>query len=292
MQSDAMVSVRDGAFWSEHTAGIGFVERNPVFQDGLAGSQVAVTVDSQGRIHAAYQFNYEGCDAMNFRYPDLLYVRLDPATLDGSVVEEVVEGNDYEDANEQNNVGGHVVITVDGSDNPVVFYYAELTDGTQGLRLARRTNDTWQQEWVETGCEVGHISATRAEADGQLGVAYYVERYTDGRDDVHCLRYAAEGPTGWTVEMVDDTSRCGDHCALAFDDSGLPLIAYREIESHTGYSRKNLKMARFDGTSWERDVVSSTGDIGHFNSVWADDQGRIVIFSYSNSDQTIYSFQK
>ncbi|MCK7494536.1 MAG: hypothetical protein MZW92_27745 [Comamonadaceae bacterium] len=36
-QSDVMVSVLQAGSWAEYTGGIGFVERNPVFQDGLAG---------------------------------------------------------------------------------------------------------------------------------------------------------------------------------------------------------------------------------------------------------------
>ena len=144
-QSDAMLSLADGGGWQEYTAAIGEVERNPVFFDGLAGTSMAVATDNTGRIHAVFQFFYEGCDAMNFAYPDLRYVSADPGDLAplAGLAEETVEGNDYDGSNEQNRVGGQVCLAVSGDDQPVVFYSAELADGTKGLRVARREAGGW-----------------------------------------------------------------------------------------------------------------------------------------------------
>ena len=41
-QSDVMVSVLQGSTWREYTGGIGFVERNPVFEDGRASCRERV----------------------------------------------------------------------------------------------------------------------------------------------------------------------------------------------------------------------------------------------------------
>ncbi|HOO46249.1 MAG TPA: hypothetical protein PLM29_08470, partial [Deltaproteobacteria bacterium] len=43
-QSDVMISIYGSGSWTEYTAGIGFVGRNPVFEDGLAGKQVSLAV--------------------------------------------------------------------------------------------------------------------------------------------------------------------------------------------------------------------------------------------------------
>ncbi len=290
-QSDAMFSLRDGGGWSEHTAAIGDNPRNPVFQDGLAGSQVDAAVDDQGRLHMVYQFYYEGCDAMNFRYPDLRYVLVDPANPGAVAVEETVEGNDYEGANTQNSVGSPAALVLDSSGQPVVFYQAEFADGTQGLRVARKVDGQWVREWLAQNLEVGHLSATRA-ADGTMAVAYYVKPLNDGSGEGDFLAFARQGVSGWVTENVDDSSHCGNHCSLAFDSTGQPVIAYHDQESGSGYARKDLKLARREGASWAKEVVAASGDIGHFNHLWFDDQGSTQILTYSNTDKTIYLFRK
>ena len=291
-QSDAMLSIGDSAGWAERTAAIGGVDRNPVFRDGLAGADVAVAADSQGRFHVVYQFHYEGCDAMNFRYADLRYVVVDPADA-AAPSEETVEGNDYVSQNRQNAVGENAAIAVDDADAPVVFYYATLEDGSRGLRVARKAGGVWAAQWVERDCEIGDISAARS-PEGGVAVAYQVLRYTDGRDDDHLLRFARETGTGgaWAAQTVDDGSRCGGECSLAFTPGGQPMIAYHDLETHTGYARKDLRLARFDGTAWARETVSSAGDIGHFNNLWADGQGRAVICTYAPAERAVYLFRK
>ncbi len=286
-QSDAMVSILDGATWQERTAAVGVVARNPVFRDGLAGADTAVAVDAQGRLHVAYQFRYEGCDALNHRYADLGYALLDPAAGANPPAEEIVEGNDYADENRQNRVGEHAAITVDAGGQPAIAYYADLADGSTGLRVARKQGATWTAEWVERGCEVGHVSLGRA-PDGSLGIAYYVVAYAGSNDDHHLLRYAAETGDGWELRTVDDAAHCGADCSLTFRDDGRPLIAYREVSDHSGYyPRGNLRLAALDGGVWSRETVASTGDTGRYNSAWVDAQGRVVLVTYSASTQTV-----
>jgi hypothetical protein len=292
-QSDAMISVNDAGAWEEYTAAIGDVERNPVFTDGLAGGSMSVATDSQGNIHLCYQFFYEGCDAMNFRYPDLRYVWIDRDQIETySPVEETVEGNDYVNENVQNTVGEHCAIVVDGNDDPAVFYYAVLADHTNGLRVARRHEGEWQTEWVEQGCEVGAISGAVSAADGSLAVAYYVRSYNEETDDGHTLKYADLEEGSWKVQVVDETARCGDHCSLAFDAQDRPGIAYYEMTNHSGYERKNLKLALFDGSTWERETVEDDGDIGLYNSLAFDGDDHPMIWTYSQTERSIYTYYK
>ncbi len=293
-QSDAMLSIRGNGLWQEYTGATGIVERNPVFTDGLAGTEVSVAFDSHGDVHIAYQFLYEGCDSMNFQYPDMYYVKKQRSSLgDSGTVEEVVEGNEYDGPNIQNRAGDFPVIVIDGSDNPVIFYYAELPDLTKGLRVAHRNGDgTWLKEWIETGCEIGGISAGMNN-QGVLGVAYYITDCNDGRSDTHYLKYAGQEGSSWTVQTVDDSVLCGKYPSLSFDSSGLPAVAYYEIESHSGYDLRNLKLARFKDDLWtDRELVASTGDIGLYNNLWFDDNDSPVIASYSKTDTSIYMFYK
>ncbi len=288
-QSDAMVALRAGGSWHERTAAVGDNPRNPVFQDGLAGTRVAAAKGPGGVVHLAYQFNYEGCDAMNFRYPDLRYVRIDPADPD-TPLEEVVEGNTYGDSPSQNSVGFRAAITVDPEGSPVVFHYAELPDGTHGLRVARRRDGRWVSGWVETGCEVGAIAA--GPAGTEPAAAYVIERCTDGRDDRGTLRFARAEGDGWALDTVDATVRCGGGCSLALGPGGRPVIAYHELETYAGRHLGNLKLARSDGGSWTREVVASEGDIGRYNAVWTDPDGTLRVLGYSATDRTIYVFQR
>ncbi len=289
-QSDAMVALRAGGFWHERTAAVGENPRNPVFRDGLAGTRVAAAVGPDGVLHLAYQFNYEGCDAMNFRYPDLRYVRIDPADPGSEPREEVVEGNTYGDSPSQNSVGFHAALTVDPDGSPVVFHYAELPDGTRGLRVARRVDGQWVSGWVETGCEVGAVAASPAGADP--AAAYVIERCTDGRDDRGTLRFARAEGDGWALETVDATVRCAGELSLGLDPDGRPAIAYHELETYAGRDLGNLKLARFDGASWDLEAVASQGDIGRYNAVWTDAEGRLQVMGYSATDHTIYVFQR
>ncbi len=67
----------------------------PVFEDGLAGEQVSLAVVPQATSMCATSFSM-GIDAMNFNYPDLLYVGKDGSSPDEEASEEeVVEGNVY-----------------------------------------------------------------------------------------------------------------------------------------------------------------------------------------------------
>jgi hypothetical protein len=216
------------------------------------------------------------------------------AALDNSgTVEEVVEGNQYDGPNIQNRAGDYPVIVIDGSDNPVIFYYAELSDSTKGLRVARRNGDgTWEKEWIETGCEIGGISAG-VNNRGVVGAAYYIKQCSDGRTDTHFLKYARQEGSSWTVQTVDDTILCGKYPSLAFDTSGMPAIAYYELASYSGYDLKNLRIARYQDGSWNnRERIASEGDIGLYNNIWFDADDAPVITSYSKSDTSIYIFIK
>ena len=299
-QSDAMFSIKENDVWGEYTGAMGVVERNPVFRDGLAGSNMSIAVDSQGSIHLCYQFRYEGCDAMNFQYPDLWYVKRDRNDIDNQMseadwidLEEQIEGNIYNEngTGYQNSVGYHNVMVLDNNEDPVVFYYTVISD-TKGLRVALRQNEEWTTEWIETGCEVGDISAISRQ-NGDLAVAYYVE-VDDDSDDSHYLKYAEKESqsTSWDVSTVDDGTWCGQYCSLAFNSSGLPAIAYYDIKSYSGYDRKNLKLASFDGVSWDKETVESSGNIGLYNSLWFDADNRAFICSYSETYKTIYIFYK
>ncbi len=302
-QSDVMMSIGQNGAWNESTAGIGYVARNPVFQDGLAGRTVATVVDSAGGVHLCYQFFYEGCDAMNFNYPDLLYVYKDSANPSAGGEEETVEGNRYNangTASEQNRVGEYAAIVMDADNAPAIFYFADLSPNSQGsdskgLRVARRQNGEWEREWVDTGITVGSISAG-LDPSGRLVAAYYVEsEYEDATGFTHgyCLKMAVAGSTGWETTVVDEQARCGQYCSLSFDRDGHPAVAYRVLESHSGNVQyMDLRYGIRTGTKWVTETVASAGDIGLYNTLWFDADNTAYISSYAADAHAIYLFYR
>lgn len=296
--SDAMFSVSNGSNWTEYTAGIGFVERNPVLVDGFAGADLSMAVDSEGGVHLSYQFFYEGCDSFNSNFPDLLYVYKAANTFEDVAVEQTVEGSDLEVNNAQNNVGHFNQLVLDANEQPVMFYAAALADTnkTEGLRFSYQAEGEWVNEWVEEDCDVQGISAALT-PDDLLAVAYYVSTCDAfASDDFrNGVRYAVQTDNGWEVSMVEDTVLAGQYLSLAFDAQGQPAIAYRSLASYSGIEINDLKLARYNYNSkqgWSREQVFGTGDIGWYNSLWFDQAGTANIVSYSNSEQMVYWFTK
>jgi hypothetical protein len=300
-QSDVMISLAENGNWDEYLGAIGFVHRNPVLTDGLAGADADVVVDSRGDVHVCYQFSYEGCDAMNHNYPDLRYVKRERALLDDevSIIEETIEGSLFPafDYGIQNSVGYHCQLVLDAAENPVAFYgvkadQTNFGDQTSGLRVARRDGDgTWQLDWVDQDCEVVALSAARSGGDDTLAVAYAVKE-NNGVNTVYYLKYAEFQNNLWTVETVDDSVSCGSYCSLAFDSEGRPAIAYYEIRSHTGYTLQNLKFARTIDGIWQTEQVAQSGDIGKYNNLWFDGNDRAHICTYTASQDEIILFQE
>jgi hypothetical protein len=239
---------------------------------------------------------------MKFNYPDLLYVKKDGSNLTGNASEEMVEGNVYNPngtASVQNNVGSYADIILDADEDPVIFYYADLSPNfsdpdQKGLRVARKKGGIWEHEWIETGIEVGAISAGM-DGNADIAVAYYVEgEYTDSfGTHKSCLKYAVRNSSSWHIMMVDESVLCGKFCSLSFNTSGNPAIAYYATGNHSGsVSLNDLKFAEFTGSEWDTETVSSEGDIGQYNSLWYDENGTAYICSYSGTLQAIYLFYR
>jgi hypothetical protein len=300
-QSDVMISISENGTWEEYLGAIGFVHRNPVLTDGLAGADADVVVDSQGDVHVCYQFSYEGCDAMNHNYPDLRYVKRERTLLDDekSITEETIEGSLFPafDYGIQNSVGFHCQLVLVAAETPVALYgvkadQTNFGDQTSGLRASRRNADgTWQLDWVEEDCEVVALSAARSEVENKLAVAYAVKTH-NGVNTVYYLKYAEFQNDTWTVETVDDSASCGSYCSLAFDSQGKPAIAYYENRSHTGYLLQNLKFARIIDDVWQTEQIAQSGDIGKYNNLWFDGNDRAHICTYSESQDEIILFQE
>lgn len=321
IEADIMVNLYESGTWNESTGVVGFVARNPVYQDGHVKDNMSVAVDSQGDIHMAYQFYTEGMDSANYRYPDLFYACRDRATLNVPItdvtayanIEEQVDGNTFSTYGVHNSIGYHCKLVLDPDESPVIVYaeHDENFNGTFALRVAyRNESGQWQRETVEIlrdGFTVGSISAAfyppplpdpdapppepdDPEPERPLAIAYALRvpsTVSRVEDLNHHLKFAVKRDGQWSTEIVDETTLCGTHCSLAFTADGLPAIAYFDEESHSGRIHKYLKYAEFNGIMWERESAEEQGAVGRFNTLWFDSSGRPTICTYSEEDQNI-----
>lgn len=297
-QSDSMFSHKPvAAQWQEYLGAIGDSSpRSSVFTDGDAGDYPSFAIDSMGNLHLVFQFFWEGCDSNNLAHPDIRYVNKLLGSYDSFSIfdEEVVEGNDFQ-SNNQNSVGFFNALILDSNELPMVFYYADFIDSEFGLRVAQRTNSGWQRSWIDKSCRVGAISAALA-PDGFPAVAYFIKECAEHRsytkDDGFGLRYAKFNGVDWDIETVDEATKVGDYVKLAFNQQGSPAIAYYETRSFAqGRTADlfNLKMATFvpqEGL-WFKERVAESGDVGKYNSLWFDENGKANIVTYSNSAKAI-----
>lgn len=304
-QSDVMISLIEDVEWAEYTGAIGYLEHSS-YNDGLAGTDLDLAVDSIGDIHLCFQFFYEGADADDQTYPDINYVQksrlalFEPTNADEwAVYEETIQGNDFQDSDGvQNSVGYHCKIVLDSEEQPVVIY-AEHTEDTNTYTLwaARKNSDhDWQREAIDqfdAQWRVNAISAAVSPLDYSIGVAYKLEYLGDDTNQGDHLRYVQQVDDVWdTPQIVDQNSWCGDFADIKYDFVGRPFIAYFDDRSHAGHELGNLKIAWFDGAVWQNETVSDQGDVGYYNSMWFDDENRINICSYSKSKDAIVIFNK
>ena len=307
-EADIMVNLFEGGQWYETTGAVGFVDRNPVYQDGHASENMSLAIDSQGNIHFCYQYYTEGMDSANYRYPDLYYAMRNRNTIHEPIVdiqgyaaiEELVDGNSFSTYAVHNSVGYFCKLILDENDRPYIFYaeHGENFMGTFALKMAyKNPSGQWQREIIATledGWTIGGISAAffppdpeDPEAERVLAVAYALRSPAPEPDDAHRLMFATNRQGAWTTEIVDETTWCGTYCSLAIDANGTPAIAYYDEQSHSGRTHQFLKYAEFTGQRWMHESVDEYGNVGRYNTLWFDHNNVPNICTFSDEDNEI-----
>ncbi|MEJ2039927.1 MAG: hypothetical protein P8X55_13495 [Desulfosarcinaceae bacterium] len=300
-QGDLMVNVRSGNGWQEYLGIQGDASvKNPLFTDGMAGMAGDVAVDSAGNIHMVVQHYYEWCDLHSTSFPDLLYVRQSPSDLGqySTAMEEWVdEHNVYGGGGGIQNASGYFCkIILDGDEQPAVFYYATMVDGTRQIRVSRLTETGWTANTVclvPPEYTVTAVSPAVA-GDGTLGVAYNLKMISENADYLDHLCYAQLQEDGhWLNTVVDYHSFCGRACVLSFDNHSRPAIVYYDEKPFTDYrERKDVKFAYFNGEQWRNETAANEGDIGLYNALWFDGQNLAHICTYMQDMHKVMVFRR
>ncbi len=128
----------------------------------------------------------------------------------------------------------------DGS--PSISYY----DASNGdLKYAHENGSTWQIQTVDSAGDVGQASSLAFDPAGNPAIVY-----CDSTD--YYLKYAHWSGGSWHIETVDSCYRETTKNSLVFDSTGMPTIAYYDASY-------DLMYARFDGTTWNKQVVYRDG---------------------------------
>jgi hypothetical protein len=102
----------------------------------------------------------------------------------------------------------------------------------------------------------------------------------DGKVHIACagkyLSYVVRDGEGWRKQEVESQGAYSD-CSLALDSSGCPAISYHD------FTKRDLKYARLNGTSWDVETVDSQDIVGQFTSLAFDDSDRPAISYYKGS---------
>ncbi len=182
------------------------------------GRYTAIAVDSQNHPHIAYQ----QIEVDVFKY----------AYFNGSSW--IIQTVDPMYASGQ---GDNTSITTDTQNSPHISYQQ---DSIGQLRYAHRVSGSWVIEYPDT-------------MQGSTGNSTSICLDSLGNPHIsHCapLRYCSKVGGTWQVQQVDSSSSI-QFTSLTLDSNNYPHIAYRD-------TNLGLKMAHWNGSSWDIETVDST----------------------------------
>ena len=136
------------------------------------------------------------------------------------------------------NGGSNFALTSSGS--PFVFYVND------GLKLRTYTGYTGVESSITTNSDVEFVSSI-AGNNGEMFVAYYSPFSNQ-------LFINEQTESGWNEQLVADSANISSPFSLMMDESGSPLIVYRD------YVTMELNIAT-RATSWAVNNISVSGDL-------------------------------
>lgn len=144
-------------------------------------------------------------------------------------------------------------LAYDPSDgNPSVSYGNGVFGRNGYLKFAHRQGPSWTVQLVDgKGAYTDWTSLAYDPRDGFPSISYV----TVSKNDEGTLKLAHWDGTSWSLRVVEVGARAR-YSSLAFDDAGNPAIAYCD-DINRDRIFETLKLARWNGVSWEIQVVET-----------------------------------
>jgi len=196
------------------------------------GTVTTIAVDNLNHPHIAY--DYKGIYGLKYAYFD---------------------GNDWiiqmVDSQQWSGAGQNNSITTDSQNNPHISY---RQDGLGELRYQHFNGSSWILEYPDPGQgSYGHSTSICLDSLDRPRIS-------------HCnpLRYCSKETGTWQVQQINNPGYV-QFTSLALDSNNNPHIAYRQTTNPD-----SLKMAYWDGTSWQIETVDPTPYTGLYCSLKLD----------------------
>jgi hypothetical protein len=166
--------------------------------------------------------------------------------------------------------GGYPVgLAYDGGGNPTIAFSDDLdkNGSVDTVRFARWDGTAWEFETIASGYGAGLSLAY--DRGGNPSVSFF----TDGN-----LKFARRSGSSWTIVNVDSNLSLCD-TSLAYDPAGNPSISYRAIEGKGRTASSNLKLARWNGSSWVTQVVQAGAGARYDSLAYGPDGNPSIAYS-------------
>jgi hypothetical protein len=145
------------------------------------------------------------------------------------------------------------------SSSQIDLSWTDNSDNETGFRIERKTGAAGSYSQIDT---VGANTTGYNDTDLVPETSYYyrIRAYNAGGDSGYSNEANDQTLPRWSIQTVDSTYNVGRYTSLALDSSGNPHIAYYDYT--TDPDHRDLKYAKWNGSSWDIATVDTTGYAG------------------------------
>jgi hypothetical protein len=174
--------------------------------------------------------------------------------------------------------GYEVSLALDANGYPQIVYYTRqyyTNENEFGLKYLYWDGSNWITETVEYGVwahtepyqdlTVGLFNSLVMDSLGNPHISYYNTNNGDPTVENYGLRHATRVGGIWQIEKVINGEGYGYYgTSIAMDSSDHPVIAFRSAPD------QEVKLARYDGSTWAFETVDNLYDTGYYPSLVLD----------------------
>jgi hypothetical protein len=175
---------------------------------------------------------------------------------------------------------GFTSIALDPKSNPYICF-----NGHGSLFVAQLVNHEFQVQPIapQTGT-LAYSCAIAISKEGVPSVSWYHEKTPDGVNYLH-FKYAELKGGAWRARTVDFDMQTGKWHSMKIDPAGRVLVVY------DGYVNGQIKLAAYDGTKWDVQLIdtrvagsAANYNLGMGNSFALDAKGKPHVAYYTTSE--------